>query len=268
MQLDKLIVETRVRSGWSAIDLGIKFARSFWLRAVLLYLTLAIPVFCLALLLGGNSEFLTVLILWWLKPVFERPILYMVSRELFSEPMSFTRILKEALVWLKPSFFWIITWRRFSIYRGMTAPIMLLEQPTGSSYSARANVLGTKMSSEAMWLNVVLSHLESFLLFAFIAVIALFFPASSEIIYDYFVVDESNQLINIFYAGLYLLAIVIIAPFYVTAGFMLYISRRIELEGWDIEITFRNWMSDYRAPIEQANDHDGNLTEPEVQGDK
>ena len=30
---------------------------------------------------------------------------------------------------------------------------------------------------------------------------------------------------------------------------MLYICRRVELEGWDIEITFRNWMSKYKAPL-------------------
>jgi len=33
---------------------------------------------------------------------------------------------------------------------------------------------------------------------------------------------------------------------------MLYICRRVELEGWDIEIVFRNWMSNYKAPQAQA----------------
>ena len=45
---------------------------------------------------------------------------------------------------------------------------------------------------------------------------------------------------------------------YVVAGFMLYISRRVELEGWDMEIIFRNWMTNYREPIDQLelnNDH-------------
>ena len=30
------------------------------------------------------------------------------------------------------------------------------------------------------------------------------------------------------------------APFTVSCGFMLYISRRVELEAWDIELGFRN----------------------------
>ena len=38
-------------------------------------------------------------------------------------------------------------------------------------------------------------------------------------------------------------AITLVMPFHTMAGFALYLNRRIELEAWDIEISFRNIAS-------------------------
>lgn len=81
MQLDHLIIETRIRSGWSAIDLGVVLGRSFWLRSVCLCLVMALPVYALTRLVSDGWYFLPYIILWWLKPLFERPILFLLSRE-------------------------------------------------------------------------------------------------------------------------------------------------------------------------------------------
>ena len=48
---------------------------------------------------------------------------------------------------------------------------------------------------------------------------------------------------NVFMDLSFVLIMAAVAPFYCAGGFMLYISRRIELEGWDIEICFREWMA-------------------------
>jgi hypothetical protein len=37
----------------------------------------------------------------------------------------------------------------------------------------------------------------------------------------------------------YALAVMFLEPFYVAAGFGLYVNRRVELEAWDIEQEFR-----------------------------
>ena len=254
MQLNKLIVQTRVRSGWSAIDLGFSLARVFWLRACCVYLIAIMPIYALTLLLDKQHIYLPYLILWWFKPIFERPILYMISRELFSESMSIKRVFSDFWLWFKPSFFWIITWRRLSVYRGMTAPIMLLEQPDSSAYSKRASVLTSKFSSEAMWLTVVLYHIETFIYFAIIGLVALFVPEAAYSLFEGLYSDDVQR--NYYADIIYLISITVIAPLYVVAGFMLYISRRVELEGWDIEIIFRNWMTNYREPIDQLELND------------
>jgi len=229
MQLDKLIIETRARSAWSAVDLGLRLGHAFWFRSFCIYVIMALPIFCLTLLFDvGVNSLLPYFIFWWLKPIFERPILHMMSRELFAEKMSIARVFKDFWVWLKPAFFWIITWRRLSFYRGMTAPIMLLERPTGSKYSTRANVLVSKFSSQAFWLNVVLYHIETFFAFAFLALVTLLVPESGIALYENSV--EGTR--DIFMDAIYLLIMAVIAPFYVAAGFMLYIWGRHLQKAW------------------------------------
>lgn len=43
--------------------------------------------------------------------------------------------------------------------------------------------------------------------------------------------------------GLSFLAMMLVAPFYVGAGFSLYLNRRVELEAWDLELGFRRLAS-------------------------
>jgi hypothetical protein len=49
----------------------------------------------------------------------------------------------------------------------------------------------------------------------------------------------------------YLVALSLIEPLYVASGFTLYLNRRTELEGWDIEIAFRQ-LAARRASAREA----------------
>jgi len=250
MQLDNLIVETRMRSGWAAIDLGIVLARKFWLRGVMLYLVLALPIFALTRLLAETHYILPYLILWWLKPLFERPLLYVYSRELFDERVGFWKTLRRWREWVWPGLGLILTTRRISVGRAMYAPITLLEKPASTEYAKRKSVLGGKYSNEATWLTVVFYHLESFLAIALLVLLAVFFPDHIKFSFALFnELEENSALVD--FGSVLMMAFV--APFYTAAGFMLYISRRVELEGWDIEICFRNWMDEFQSsPEHQA----------------
>jgi hypothetical protein len=246
MKLNKLIIETRVRNGWSSIDLGIVIGKRFWLRGFLLYLLMAAPIFLASRYLIQVSSVLPFLVLWWCKPLFERPILFFLSRELFSEPMGFINTLSHYREWVLPGLGWILSIRRLSVVRAMTAPITLLERPESSQYTKRASVLGRKFSSEATWLTVVMYHLEGFIFLALFVLLLIFFP--DQINFNLaWLSDFSGGGIYSDLAFIFVMAV--IAPFYVAAGFMLYISRRVELEGWDIEICFREWMADYKEIV-------------------
>ena len=241
MQLSKLIFEPRVRSSWSAIDLGTLLGRKYWLRGVTLYLTLAIPTFFVVLGTGKFSQWLPYLLLWWFKPLFERPFLYSLSRELFGEKSGYFFTLKEFNSWLWPSLIAIVTLRRLSTNRSMFAPVSLLEKPPASEYTNRTSVLGASYSNAATWLTVVLYHFESIIFVAALSLLAFLFPDQIDSAFSWFQNQGSNNSqYYIVFAQVIIMAIV--APLYCAAGFMLYICRRIELEGWDIEICFRDWV--------------------------
>ena len=256
MQLDKLIVETRVRSGWSAIDLGVVLGRMFWLRGVLLYLTLALPLFAVLVFIVNMSAVYAYLILWWFKPLFERPILYYLSRELFNESVGYWKTLRRWRQWLWPCLGWILTVRRLSVNRGMYAPVSLLESPRSGNYGKRVTVLGSKYANESTWLTVVFYHLESFFATALLVLLAIFFPNLIEFDFKLLVDLQSNTVYVVLGT---LLTMSVVAPFYTAAGFILYISRRVELEGWDIEICFRDWMNGYTPSPERS------IVDPSVQ---
>jgi hypothetical protein len=50
---------------------------------------------------------------------------------------------------------------------------------------------------------------------------------------------EVSGLLAIAFPVAYAMAVLFVEPFYVAAGFALYLNRRAELEAWDIEQEFR-----------------------------
>lgn len=250
MQLNNLIIETRLRTAWSSIDLGFVVARMFWLRGFCLYIVVAAPIFALTRLLSDVDSILPFFVLWWCKPLFERPILFFMSRELFSQKTNFVQTLMRAREWLWPSVGWILSVRRISIFRSMSAPISLLERPQSSAYSQRASVLGNKFSSESMWLTIVLFFFEGVFTLSLLALFAILFPEKIDVVLAWF--NNLNQS-SIYVDAASIVVMAAVAPFYTAAGFMLYISRRVELEGWDIEICFRDWMIAYKDQPSSIN---------------
>jgi len=104
-----------------------------------------------------------------------------------------------------------------------------------------------------MWLTMVLYYVEQIFSIALLMLFYIFFPEQIDISLAWLnELRENNTYVD--FGSLLMMAA--IAPFYVAAGFMLYISRRVELEGWDIEICFRDWMANYRSP--SAREAQGN----------
>jgi hypothetical protein len=66
-----------------------------------------------------------------------------------------------------------------------------------------------------------------------------FVPSRLESFSNIFTGDDMPYWFEAAYCLVYLLVISIVEPFYVAAGFTLYLNRRTELESWDIELGFR-----------------------------
>ena len=81
MRIEDLQVELRPRSPWEAVELGMALARRHAAAVWAPWLVLTLPVFTLANAVGWwfDAVPLAAVLMWWLKPVFDRVPLYVLS---------------------------------------------------------------------------------------------------------------------------------------------------------------------------------------------
>jgi hypothetical protein len=235
MRLDKITVALRPRSVWEAIDLGFGMARLWWGPLLKSWLLLALPVFVLLNVILYDYPFVASLLFWWLKPAYEQMPLVYLSRSLFQQSMNFRERLRALPKIATRQVIANLTWRRLSPIRSFTAPIAQLERLSGKQRQQRLQVLENGYSGGG-WLTVVGMHLEAILYFSILLLVWFVMPEQFE--FDVWL-DKHRMLLEIGGNVAYFAAAAIIAPFYVSSGFSLYLNRRAQLEGWDIELEFR-----------------------------
>ncbi|MDH5324683.1 MAG: DUF4129 domain-containing protein [Gammaproteobacteria bacterium] len=262
MDLSRIGIIARERNAWEALDLGVLLARKQYRALVLAWLLPSLPVFVLLTVLFYDSLWIGITITWWLKPIWDRVPLYMASRSLFGETVTVPAALRAmwSFAW-KDSLAWL-TWRRFSFSRSFDMPVTLLEGLKGTPRRQRLRVLHIESSNAATWLTAVCIHLEAALLLGAVGMIYMFIPEEVDFNWLGFIESE-EQFVELLANSLSYTAMVLIAPFYTLSGFSLYISRRISLEGWDIEIRFRHLAarqlpfgqsgSGQSSPVETSN---------------
>jgi len=239
LNLDKLQFQARVRSGWQAIDLGYLMASAWWLP---LFVTGALPsllLFILLLIIFFDNPLWAGFFIWWLKPFWERLPLYYASRRIFAEQSTITQILWQTGSLFKKELIPWLLWRRFSVQRAFNAPVTVLEELNRESRKKRLTVLHGKYSDIAFANQVIGFFFELIFCFGIAALILFFIPEDFG-----FETSNTTDQLNLaqewFYTWCWYFAIILVMPFHTMAGFALYLNRRIELEAWDIEITFRN----------------------------
>lgn len=248
MNLDRLQVRARLRPNWQSVDLGIVLARRHWLQMTLLWLIPAAPLFALMALLFPHSPNLAIFIIWWLKPLFERLPLLVVSRQLFGEQVGLREAVSQFRRANNRDWFAWLSWRRLTFTRAFDLPVSVLENATGKVRNARLALLHRKTAGTASWLHIVGAHVEMILSLGIAALALLMLPEQLDI--DWWPMLSNNEnMISWLANGMSLLVMAMVAPFYVCAGFMLYIGRRIDLEAWDLEIHFRK----LRARLESGH---------------
>jgi len=233
MKLENMAFVARPRTPWEAVDLGLLMARTWWWLLVLSWLALALPVALLCWLLPIPDAWVPWL-LWWLKPLFERPQLYILSRAIFGTVPSLRETLRALPDMMASQWFASLTWRRFSPSRSYDLPLVMLEGAEGQTRRQRMALLHQSQYAQSSWLALMGAHLEIVLALAGLMLLPSLTPWG-EPGSQFSWMLEQGELLVLFY----LLAMALIAPFYVAGGFALYLNRRIHLEGWDIELVFR-----------------------------
>lgn len=238
MDLNRATIEIRPRPAYEGLDLGCIMAATWFLKLWGLYLLTALPVSALAFLGLYKAPVWAGILVWWLKPLFETPLLFWVSRKVFDEAPEIRLMMKKLITIVKPQLFWRLTLRRLSPSRSFFMPVMLLENMKGRDYVNRTDILGRNQSAGFM-LTGTCFLFELVLYFSALALLQWLIPQTIEFsVFDAFFQDEgiAAQMISNL---LGILAMSVVAPFYVCAGFALYLSRRTALEAWDIEMNFR-----------------------------
>jgi hypothetical protein len=241
-----IAITLRRRSPWEAMDLGFTMLRRWWRPVYGAHALVFLPLIGAVVFAGWifNKLWLAMLIVWWLEPLYDRVALHVLSRAVFGEVVDVRGVLRHAGQWLGTGLFWALTFDRFDLARSFNLPVRQLEGQRGRERRARKSVLGRRTRSYAVWLTVVWVHFEAVLMWSAAAASGLMLPAQAERARgdeDSFFggLMEMLQRASLEDALVYAAVIFLLEPFFVAAGFALYLNRRTLLEGWDIEVALR-----------------------------
>lgn len=239
MNLDQVTLEIRPRSAWEAVDLGLLMAKRWWPPMMKIWLLVSFPVFAVTLLIPERWFWVGALLMWWLKPLLERPLLHILSHAVFNDLPDTRSTFKLFPSLAFKQFFASLTWRRLSPSRSMDLPVLQLEGLNGARRQDRLAILHREDSSPANWLSFMGLMLEIFLWLGMISFIWVLIPREIDIEWANFFFDQDSSKLHLLQLLIWYLALSLTAPFYVACGFALYLNRRIKLEAWDIDIAFR-----------------------------
>src|SRR3546814_19930772 len=137
MQLSDASVSIRPRSPWEALDLGTLLARRHAKLLMTTWAAVTLPLFGLISLLLWQHPSLALLLFWWLKPLYERLPLHILSKALFGETPDFRESLQAFPGLLRPQLLASLTWRRLRTTRSFYLPVQQLEGPDGHARNPR-----------------------------------------------------------------------------------------------------------------------------------
>ena len=220
--------------------------RRWWKPLYLGWLCITLPIFVVLYVLLHDHPLIAIFIFWWLKPLYERLPLLIVSQALFGTVPRVRDALREYFHLLSHQLLQTLTFRRLVPTRSFDQPVAQLENLAGGERQRRLELMRRTAGSPAFWLTFVSVHVEMFLTLGLVTLVYQLIPSEVEVDWWGLIVSADSGALDWLSNFLYFLAISLVGPIYAVGGFSLYINRRIELEGWDIELEFRRLMSRVR----------------------
>jgi hypothetical protein len=245
MELERIGVVLRPRESREALDLGTTLLRANAAAVWSAWFAFSAPLFvlcnALALLLG--LPWLGVLLTWWLKPLFDRVPLYVLSRAVFDHTPLWRETLRgqRAMPW-RPTVAGL-TWLRVDSHRALRLPLDLLEGASNKQRAARWKVLRRRLVGEASLLTWGCLQFELVLFLSVWLLAFLLLPDEWRPVSFVGFFRDGVHAIGVGWelaaSCVAYLAMSVIEPLYVACGFALYLNRRTQLEAWDIDLAFR-----------------------------
>jgi len=238
MRVDALALRLRPRTAMEAADLGVCLCQGAARSVYGCHASVALPLLLLALASFQVARWLPGLIIWCAKPWLDRTILFVLSRAAFGQRTAPADVWREQrqVWWTGFLFTWTV--RRLSPWRSLTQPVYQLEGHSIRSASARVRQIRHRHAGAAMMVTSAFSFCELALTFALVSLVFwLAPPGQTPGLAD--LVSGPSGWLPLVVPSAVAIAVLFLEPFYVAAGFAMYLNRRAELEAWDIEQEFR-----------------------------
>lgn len=276
MNIDSMKVAIRPMSTTQALDLGMAMARQWFVPLWKIWLGMALPVYLLIYIaslaigllfdmnfklsfstLGAYGGFL----FWWLKPLYEKPMIAWLGEALFTEPPTVKDAVKDGWRSAKIYAFTLLIKKRLSLKRQLILPILMLEKPNQAQFKDRLQVLSRGQGGGLGWHTTSMVNIELIVSLAAILLLWQLLPTGllkSQTLFA--ILEYAPFWAELMWGILYFLAVSIVAPFFVAGGFAVYLTKRCLLEGWDVELVFKDLRQRYESaqsdPLSKlANNH-------------
>ncbi len=243
MQIEALALRLRSRSNMEATDLGVRLCQSYARSVYACYCVVAVPAAVLAMMSYQIAAWLPATVLWLAKPWLDRTILFVLSRAAFGQRTSLGQLWEaHRQVWWQQL---IRTWtlRRLSPWRSFTQPVYQLEGLRGRALQRRLAQIRRGQTGAASLLTFVFASAEPLLAIGLVLLALWFIPAGHGPNLSTLWSVKASAATDLVLQGAYAIVVLFLEPFFVAAGFAMYLNRRAELEAWDIEQEFRRAFS-------------------------
>jgi hypothetical protein len=238
MRADAFAIRLRRRGKMEAVDLGVRLCQSTAGSVFRCYLAVAVPFIVLALASFEIATWLPTVAIWCAKPWLDRTALFALSRAAFGEQTRLRDLWKEqrSVLWRQLFITW--TWRRLSPWRSFTQAVYQLEGLSTWRMRKRVLQIRSGTTGTALSMTGAFSTIEAALTLALLSLALWFVPGDAQV--DWIrLLSEDNMAVAFATTAAYGLTVAFLEPFYVAAGFALYLNRRVELEAWDVEQELR-----------------------------
>jgi hypothetical protein len=239
VQVEALAVRLRPRTPMEAADLGVRLCQASARSVYGCYAMAAIPVIALALGSYGIKSWLPALVMFCAKPWLDQSILFVLSRAAFGQdttPGDLWRAQRQ--VWWR-QFLFLWTVRRLSPWRSLTQPIYQLEGLSIREAHSRVRQIRRRTVSSALMMTHAFAMGETAIAASLFSLLFWLAPSGLTPDIGQVLAGQVEGPLAIAFPVVYAAAVLIVEPFYVAAGFAMYLNRRAELEAWDLEQEFR-----------------------------
>jgi len=162
-----------------------------------------------------------------------------MPRAAFGQPTTLAQLWQaQHGVWWQRLWF-SLTFRRLSPWRSLTEPIYQLEGLSLVRAGARVRQIRHRHVWSALLMTQTFVLSEAALLVSALSLVFWFAPAGQAPSLALLFGGDAPLLITYGVPVAYMASVFFIEPFFVAAGFAMYLNRRAELEAWDIEQEFR-----------------------------